>query len=201
MDFYNLNLEFRKVPSMFFLYEVNGNGTVVRNVQSKRHLKIIVDYHHSPAGYCMTFVNIKGKVRRISIAKIVAECWLGPKPEGYEIDHINRNSQDNHYTNLRYVTHSEQMKNRVLSQETIDRVKYNCSLYRESISIPVNIDGIPFPSIAAGARFIANTFGIPFENVRSRLKQKRKSVYGLDVQYFRNAETRHDDHIEEYGKE
>ena len=103
MDCNNLNLEFRKVPSLYFLYEVNSDGTIVRNVQSKRHLKIIVDYHYSPSGYCYTFISIKRRIIRVSIAKIVAECWLGLRPNGYEIDHINRNSQDNRYTNLREV--------------------------------------------------------------------------------------------------
>ena len=32
----NANLEFRKIPSLLFLYEVNSNGTVIRNVKSKR---------------------------------------------------------------------------------------------------------------------------------------------------------------------
>lgn len=27
------NLEFRKIPSLQFLYEVNENGTVIRNVK------------------------------------------------------------------------------------------------------------------------------------------------------------------------
>lgn len=30
------NLEFRKIPSLKFLYEVNGGGTKIRNARSKR---------------------------------------------------------------------------------------------------------------------------------------------------------------------
>ena len=37
------NLEFRKIPSLKFLYEVNSNGTVIRNVKSKRHLKCFIE--------------------------------------------------------------------------------------------------------------------------------------------------------------
>lgn len=43
---------------------------------------------------------------------IVAACWLGPRPEGLQIDHINQNRHDNQPTNLRYVTPSENRRNR-----------------------------------------------------------------------------------------
>ena len=39
-DTNNANLEFRKIKSLNFLYEVNSNGTILRNVKSKRHTKI-----------------------------------------------------------------------------------------------------------------------------------------------------------------
>ena len=59
--------------------------------------------------------------------RIVAECWLGDRPEGYEIDHIDRNTHNNKYTNLRYVTHSVQMKNRVLTEKMINIILTNWS--------------------------------------------------------------------------
>ena len=89
-----INREFRKIPSLKFLYEVSEDGRIFRNVKSKKQNKIIVDYHHSSVGYCFTFICRDYKVQRIPIARVVAECWLGEKPEGYEIDHIDRNSQN-----------------------------------------------------------------------------------------------------------
>ena len=43
----NANLEFRKIPSLLFLYEVNSSGTGIRNVKSKSHLKLFKKSHHS----------------------------------------------------------------------------------------------------------------------------------------------------------
>ena len=84
----NSNLEFRKIKSLQFLYEINENGTIIRNVKSKKQSKIKLDYHHSKKGYYTTFVCIKKKVYRVMIHKVVAECWIGDKPAGMEIDQV-----------------------------------------------------------------------------------------------------------------
>jgi hypothetical protein len=121
----NSNREFRKIPSLDFLYEVSEDGRSFRNVKSKKESKIIVDHHHSEKGYHHTFVNIKGHVQRVPIARVVAETFIGPKPEGMEIDHKDRDSLNDDYHNLRYVTKSEQMKNRTLPEEFLNRVTKN----------------------------------------------------------------------------
>lgn len=185
----NANLEFRKIPSLQFLYEVNENGTIFRNVKSKKQLKIKLDFHHSPSGYWATFVNIKGVCTRVMIHRVVAECWLGPCPDGLQVDHIDRNSQNNDYRNLRYVTHSEQMKNRVLSQRIIDQATKNITACRESIMIPCIVNGKEFESMTAAARYIGEKVGKSTESIRERLKKRRANVLGYNVTYG-NAETR-----------
>lgn len=179
----NSNLEFRKIPSLQFLYEVNENGTIFRNVKSKKQLKIKLDYHHSPKGYWTTFVSIKGKVHRVMLHKVVAECWLGPKPEGLEIDHIDRDSQNNDYRNLRYVDHSGQMKNRVLSSRIIEQAKKNTEAWIKSISVPCFVNGQEFESISAAARYIGDKLGVNPEAVRGKLKKRRANVLGFDITY------------------
>ena len=47
MNVTNSNLEFRKIKSLDFLYEINENGTIFRNVKSKKQNKIKLDMHHS----------------------------------------------------------------------------------------------------------------------------------------------------------
>lgn len=189
----SLNREFRKVPSLQFLYEVNGDGTILRNVKSKKHIKIKLDMHHSSVGYYFAWVNIKHKVIRVPIHRIVAECWLGEKPRGYEIDHIDRNSHNNAYTNLRYVTHSEQMKNRVMSDRLIGIATQNCLRYVKSISVPVVVSNsessVRFDSMTAAAAFIGASVGVDAESVRARMKKRRSHILGFDCTYL-NAETK-----------
>lgn len=194
----NSNLEFRKIPSLDFLYEVNCNGTILRNVKSKKQSKIVLDMHHANngIGYYMTMVSVHGKTKRVMLHTVVAECWHGKRPDGLQIDHIDRNSRNNDYRNLRYVTHSEQMKNRVLSAETIERVKRNCRKYTmECVAIPVEAtdrrtnEKAVYPSMSECARSIADDYGVSSEHIRAKLKQRRKSVYDYDIRYLRNAQT------------
>ena len=186
-----INREFRKIKSLKFLYEVSEDGRIFRNVKSKKQNKIIVDYHHTPAGYCFTFICREGKVQRIPIARVVAECWLGEKPEGYEIDHIDRNSLNNHYSNLRYVTKSEQMKNRDHSG-IIEIGKRNLSKQQETCRKPIILikDGFEqkFESQTEAAHWLATKFEKKAESIRAKFKRKRSNVFGYDVIYL-NVET------------
>lgn len=195
----NSNLEFRKIKSLNFLYEINENGTIFRNVKSKKQLKIKLDYHHSKAGYYVTFVHVGGrkknsKIIRVMIHKAVAECWLGDCPVGMEVDHIDRNSHNNNYRNLRYVTKSEQMKNRDHSRISA-KGSQNLAAARARRMKPVivcnNNESYIFDSFADCSRFLANRYNGTTEKFRCRLKDKRSHICDYDIIYL-NAETGHD---------
>ena len=165
----NSNLEFRKIKSLNFLYEVNENGTIFRNVKSKKQLKIKLDMHHSNVGYYMTLVHNQsineGNCKRVMIHRVVAECWLGDCPDGYEVDHIDRNPHNNDYRNLRYVTKGEQMKNRDYSKIAAQGSK-NLEAARKLRAKPVRItsenDNQVFESYAECSRYLANIYIVCF---------------------------------------
>lgn len=199
----NSNLEFRKVKSLKFLYEVNENGTILRNVKSKKQLKIKLDFHHSEKGYYVSFVHFGGrknpKIVRVMIHKIVAECWLGDNPPGYEVDHINRNPHDNHYSNLRYVTKSEQMKNRDhtrISAKGAENLECARRNRMKPVVISSNNESLYFESYAACARFLAEKYNKSFEAIRYKLKAHRSQIYKYSITYL-NAETKHDGSTEQ----
>lgn len=62
-------------------------------------------------------INYKGKNYRIH--RLVVEAFIGPIPEGFEVDHIDRDRSNNDVTNLRIVTHSENCRNRA-STDSLD---------------------------------------------------------------------------------
>ena len=175
-------LEFRKIKSLDNKYEINENGTILRNCATKFNIKINIDKHHSNNGYYAGFICFHGKVKRLMIHKLVAECWLGEKPEGMEIDHRDRNSLNNHYTNLRYVTHSEQMKNRVLSNKIIEQAKLNCKQWVEQVSKEIDIitpngEWLSFVSHTACSKYLERELNIDSEKIRSNILKKRKTDY------------------------
>ena len=58
-------------------------------------------------GYMKTMITINGKSRTIGIHRLVAEAFLGERPEGFDINHKDGVSTNNRLDNLEYCTHSE----------------------------------------------------------------------------------------------
>jgi hypothetical protein len=198
MKIENSNLEFRKIKSLKFLYEINENGTIVRNVKSKKQSKIKLDMHHSDKGYYAVWIHLGGKknpqIKHLMIHKLVAECWLGECPNGYEVDHIDRDSHNNDYRNLRYVTKSEQMKNRDYSKiakkgsENLEKAR---NARKKSVILIKDDVQLLFSSYADCARFLGKKYNKNVDAMRDRLKRQRSCIYDYEVKYLRNAETKH----------
>lgn len=192
----NSNLEFRKIRSLQFLYEINENGTILRNVKSKKQIKIKLDFHHSQKGYYTAWVCIKKKVRRVTIHRVVAECWLGECPDGMSVDHIDRNTHNNDYRNLRYATQSQQMKNRqigihVIRQAIANVLKHTYEKNAKRTALIRDGEKLFFISMSAAARFLHEKYpNQTVEHFRTKIKNRRHHIYDYDVEFL-NAETRH----------
>lgn len=78
-------------------YEVSNLGRV-RNGPRILHVR------SNGKGYMRTELGAK---RSVYIHAIVAETFLGPRPKGAEVDHIDFNRANNAATNLQYLTVKE----------------------------------------------------------------------------------------------
>lgn len=104
---------FRKIQSTENMY-INEKAEIiaVKTIGAKQIAYIYTNTPDRPitaknnAGYFI--VNVEGKTR--TVHSLVAEAFLGPRPYGYDIDHINGTKTDNRACNLRYVTHEDNMK-------------------------------------------------------------------------------------------
>ena len=122
--------------------------------------------------------------KKKNIHQLVAESWV-PNPNNYnEILHIDENNRNNHYTNLKWGTHKENMQCKHLPDGTIRNVKGNVSKYikKDGEWVLIPSDKPPWNKGLKGSSW--NT--LPDETVRIRkvnagygkfIKQDGKWVY------------------------
>lgn len=94
-------------------YEVSDHG----RVRSKRTGKLITQRPHWQKGYmqCDLVRNVDGVRTRKTIAvhRLVCRAFHGPSPQrGCEVDHLDRNRQNNRAGNLEWCTGAENIARR-----------------------------------------------------------------------------------------
>jgi hypothetical protein len=90
-------------------YQATTSGDIISYAGRKaRVLKARV----GSAGYLsLTLCKDNIKTSRL-IHQLIAETFLGPRPKGYVVDHIDRDKLNNKVENLRWVTYSENNRNK-----------------------------------------------------------------------------------------
>ena len=105
-----------------WIYEISnyGNFRVIDYSKIPRMLK----QHLNSKGYYRGCIADK----HILIHHLVAYAFLGERPDGMVIDHIDRNPKNNHISNLRYCTPKENLYNSKLAIEKRGKdIKYVCN--------------------------------------------------------------------------
>lgn len=104
--------EWRDAPMAPDGYEISNLG----RVRSKRRMvthnygglrtvpERILKPGHDKDGYPRVIMMKDGKRLTVQIHRAVAYAFLGPRPEGAVVDHINLDKTDSRLANLRYVT-------------------------------------------------------------------------------------------------
>ncbi len=113
-------------------YQVSNMGRV-KSITKRNKKERIMKGSPDIGNYLRITIN-----KSIFIHTLVITTFIGPKLKGLEIDHIDRNPQNNRLDNLRYCTHSENIKNRdyyrndIIEQDPkerhriINNTKINC---------------------------------------------------------------------------
>jgi hypothetical protein len=96
-----------RIVAGFDNYEVSNTG-LIRNRSTGDELRQRTDR----AGYYRVNLHRDGMQKTKRIHKLVAAAFLGDPEGDREVDHIDRNRSNNNIENLRYVSKSENGKNR-----------------------------------------------------------------------------------------
>lgn len=64
----------------------------------------------TPSGYLKVNLSRDGKAETRYTHRVVLESFVGACPDGMEVDHIDNDKSNNALTNLRYLSHAENME-------------------------------------------------------------------------------------------
>lgn len=139
-------------------YFLISNCGDLYSLKTKKILK------QTPLNGYMTYVaslGRRGVYKAIKIHIAVAENFVSGKKDGLTVNHIDGNKANNHYTNLEWVTQSENMKH-----------AYRTGLAKRAQAKKVKCvnTGEVFDSISAAARWC----GVKKSSVQEVLKGKSK---------------------------
>jgi len=105
--------EWRAVPGFEGKYEVSSYGqmrSLDRLVGPRRLRGQIMKVKYDRHGYIWYRPCSEGKYKPTSAHSMVAAAFIGPRPVGLHINHIDGNKTNNHYSNLEYVTPQQNAK-------------------------------------------------------------------------------------------
>ena len=99
-------------------YEISNFGNCRKKLLTGNYININGSILN--CGYKYFQVQRNGKRINKLFHHLVAEQFLGKRPDNLVIDHIDRNKLNNNVTNLRYVTQKENMQNTHLYRHDIE---------------------------------------------------------------------------------
>lgn len=126
--------QWRPVPGYEGFYEVSDRGNVrgldrIVDVkgQGKRKLRgRTLSKAVSNTGYLAVSLRKNGTHKTILVQYLVADAFLGPRPDGMQLCHNNGNHVDNRAENLRWDTRSGNMLDRQIHGTDHQRNKIRC---------------------------------------------------------------------------
>jgi hypothetical protein len=99
------------------LYQVSNHGRV-RNKKTGRLKKLLKNY----AGYVRVHLSRNSKSKNHFVHRLVAIHFVDNEFKKPEVNHINEKRSDNVFSNLEWVTRTENMKKRTCNTSTKDSV-------------------------------------------------------------------------------
>lgn len=104
---------FVKIPG-FEEYGCSESGVIFSLSKRAGHYKVdrlrVMKSAKNKGGYLHVGLRKDGKHFGFTVHRLVALVWIGPKPDGKEVNHKDGNKLNNYWGNLEYVTHAENIR-------------------------------------------------------------------------------------------
>lgn len=84
-------------------YKVDDSGNIY---SAKNPILKKMNVFLNPKGYPRITLSKHGKIKQFFVHRLVAETFLGKVPDGYSVNHIDGNKQNNDLSNLEIITHA-----------------------------------------------------------------------------------------------
>jgi len=89
----------------YFGYTIYEDGTIISKTRGTK-----MSTHDNGRGYLILSFRINGESKVKAVHRVVAEAFI-PNPNNLtDVDHIDGNKRNNHVSNLRWVTHGENIR-------------------------------------------------------------------------------------------
>jgi hypothetical protein len=162
---------FKPVVGFEGVYSVSDTGRVVSlsriDSAGKTRVERVLKPTINKDGYAKVNFWDDGRCYRLFLHRIVHEAFIGPIPDGYEINHLNGIRNDNRPANLSAVTHAE---NVIYSRDVL---KANYATYGNGRMTRAQIDTIKELAAAGiSQREIATQLGFAKASVWNVLRGK-----------------------------
>jgi len=109
-----VNEIWKDIPGYEGLYQVSNTGIVKAlertwycNNACKYHKEFVLKQNHSRKGYFKVRLCKNGYVKSYLVARLVAIAFIKNPLNKKQVNHIDGNKQNNHVSNLEWVTNSE----------------------------------------------------------------------------------------------
>ena len=101
-----IDVKWRPVVGYEELYWISTDGRVY-SVPRKNTSGGILTKDIAPNGYHIVHLYLNGHPKTVRIHQLVAAAFIGPRPTGMQVRHLDGNKSNNHISNLAYGTPSQ----------------------------------------------------------------------------------------------
>lgn len=178
--------EWRDIPC-FPEYQASNCGRIrskTRIINTEKctrlHRGKIISPSIQNSGYYSISLRANNKILHGLVHRLVAETFLGPIPEGKEVDHINEDKLDNRIVNLRYLTRFDNASRSTLGffRKESNSMEHNP---RTKIVVGYGTDGVAvkYPC----AKYLSKIYGINYSTLRKWLQRGGITINGIKFSY------------------